>query len=337
MISGADTFSCNLTRECRGVTFFDGKVAGRPLHKFFNLNERPETQHAAIDWAKAVRVMDKRDGSLIHTVHAPGSGFWFKSKKSFDSDVALRAAEWSVSRPNLAETCSALSADHTLIFEWTAPESRIVIDYAAPELRLLHVRENASGRYFNSAEVAATAERCGIAAVDEVPLSELPAILDYLGTVEGVEGWVVQFADGDMLKLKTKWYLDRHHCMTALRRRDVAKAVLTEAVDDIRSLLVGSGIDVSPIDAIERQVLDVVRCLRVEVDELHAGTLGMDRKSIALKHREHRLFSLLMHKVSGKEPDVSGYFAKHILDDMFDLTPVATGIWSSRKGAGDDP
>ncbi|WP_248789721.1 hypothetical protein, partial [Escherichia coli] len=44
-------------------------------------------------------------------------------------------------------------------------------------------------------------------------------------TREGIEGWVVQLASGEMFKIKTKWYCDLHHSVTFTRWRDVARTV----------------------------------------------------------------------------------------------------------------
>ena len=54
-------------------------------------------------------------------------------------------------------------------------------------------------------------------------------------TKEGVEGWIVQTDDGDMWKVKTKWYCDLHHSVTFTRWRDVARAVLADQSDDLKA------------------------------------------------------------------------------------------------------
>jgi hypothetical protein len=66
MLQDEDTFAGveeEYARECRGITFGpDGKIVARTLHKFFNVGEREDTQPHALQWAKVVRIMDKRDG-----------------------------------------------------------------------------------------------------------------------------------------------------------------------------------------------------------------------------------------------------------------------------------
>lgn len=65
MISAEGTFETDWLRECRGIVFNEaGQVTGRPLHKFFNVGERPSTHVENIDWTKVERVMVKNDGCL---------------------------------------------------------------------------------------------------------------------------------------------------------------------------------------------------------------------------------------------------------------------------------
>jgi RNA ligase len=328
MIAAEDTFSDEWARECRGIVFntAEGFVVGRPLHKFFNVNERESTQVQNLDWSKVTRVMDKRDGSMIHTVWTM-NGTRLKSKKSFDSDVAKAAEDWMHSQPGLhvwklAERMVAL--DKTAIFEWTAPDARIVLFYPEPELRLLHVRDNATGEYMESWQVREWADYYGVKCVDEVtfdiPNEQLGQhLLDLAKTVEGVEGWVVQFENGDMVKLKTDWYLKRHRAMTFLRERDVAQLVLDEGLDDLKSLLVGDGVDISEVLAVEARVLHDLRELAMAVDLAVAEDKHLDRKSFAIKHNGSEHFGLKMSKYLGKEPSFKEYFERNLLKERYSL------------------
>src|SRR5690606_28317835 len=92
MIAGEDTFDSMWTQECRGIVFSQrtGKVVSRPLHKFFNVNERPSTRADLLKWDDVALVMDKMDGSLISTVITENQVI-LKSKKAVDSAVAIAA------------------------------------------------------------------------------------------------------------------------------------------------------------------------------------------------------------------------------------------------------
>lgn len=326
LISAENTFDSPFARECRGLTFAaDGTVAGRPLHKFFNVNERAETQFHALPWDRVVRVMDKRDGSMIHTVIDPEypSGFRLKSKKSFTWMGCADAETFAIQHREYHDLCKwAAKCKHTAIFEWTAPDYRIVLQYPGAELRLLHVRDNATGEYLNLKELATLAERFGVKLVDEYPLGVwTPEVLEAAArTARGVEGWVIQFADGEMVKLKTQWYINLHHSMTFLRERDVAELVLAEQIDDLKAKLSGEGIDLAPILEVEARLIDRIRSLEDQVLALYLEAIKLpDRKTVAQTYQGHSLFGLLMQKYSNREPDVMEHFRKRYLDEEFTL------------------
>lgn len=355
MVAGADTFDDAWSRECRGIVFRGTRVAGRPFHKFFNMNERPETQVNALPWDKVVRVMEKRDGSMIHTVRCghevanPNGGgnlrgFMLKSKKSFESDVVKLA--WgkigSVSDNSFYDFqcfCREIAKlDCTAIFEFTSPDARIVLHYPKHEFYLLAVRENESGRYWSTHEMVGLADRYGINLVNEVdefwyhemtqPSERkflVSAMLEAAKTRENVEGWVIQFEDGEMVKVKTEWYLRRHKAMTFLRERDIAVMVVAQELDDLKALMVGDGVDIKELLEIEQRVLNDIRGIELALNAIApAEDFKLERKDFVMKHREKAgaLFGLLMNKFSGKEPNYIEHFEKHILKQQYTLRVI---------------
>lgn len=347
MIAAEGTFDDAWSRECRGIVFdkASGRVNGRPLHKFFNVGERESTRVENLDWSKVVRVMDKRDGSMIHTVQT-ASGVRLKSKKSFDSDVAKAAEAWMRAQPGqhvLSFVNSVAARNSTAIFEWTAPDARIVLFYPEAELRLLHVRHNETGDYLDGEVMKAWANMFGVKVVDEVDeffklttdvdvddfvteedwVFDAKALLDAAKTREGVEGWIVQFENGEMVKVKTEWYLKRHRAMTFLRERDIAQLVLDEGLDDLKSLLVSEGVNIDEILKIEARVLHDLREVAMSVDMIYEEDKGMARKDFAIKHTGHKHFGLLMAKFVGKEPSFKDYFERNLLKDNYSLRQLA--------------
>lgn len=339
MISAEGTFDDAWAREARGIVFSQsgGFVSGRPLHKFFNVNEREETRVENLDWTNVVRVMDKRDGSMIHSVWTM-DGLRLKSKKSFDSDVAKAAEVWMHNEPglNVWRFITRMAAiDHTAIFEWTAPDARIVLAYNKPELRLLHVRHNTTGVYMHSEDLREWAAQFGVNLVDEVDefwlrsadgaskTLDVEAMLEAAKTREGVEGWVVQFSDGNMVKLKTEWCLKRHRAMTFLRERDIAEAVLDESLDDLKALMVGEGVDISELLKIEAEVVRQLNEVKHWVEEIVAKDGQLPRKDFAIKyqreHAEYGWFGLLMVRYLGKEPNYKEWYTKHALKEKWSL------------------
>jgi RNA ligase len=334
MISGPETFDSAEARECRGIVFnAQGQVNGRSLHKFFNVNEREETLLQNLDWSKVTRVMDKRDGSMIHTVSTM-DGIILKSKKSFESDVAKAADDWMNNQDGLHVFRLALrmsAMGKTCIFEWTAPTARIVLFYPEAELQLLHVRDNETGEYMPKEELYAWAKEYGVKVVEEVDLSKYGVDVTKMTlkdaehlhkTVEDVEGWVIQFEDGNMVKLKTDWYIKRHHAMTFVRERDIAELVLDEGLDDMKAMLVGDGVNIDRILEIERDVAHRMSTIRNIVEGVVKTNKEVDRKTFAMSMQGHEYFGLFMRAFVGQEPDYRGFFIKHILKQEYGLEQV---------------
>jgi RNA ligase len=333
MVAAEKTFDDAWALECRGIVFdkVSGRVSGRPLHKFFNVGERESTLPENLDWSKVVRVMDKRDGSLIHTVQT-AHGVRLKSKKTFSSAVALAAEKWMREQPgqHVLSFANFVTAQNlTAIFEWTAPDARIVLFYPEAELRLLHIRHNETGDYVAGNILKEWAEKFNVNVVDEVDeffeaqgsqtTFNHRKMLEAAKTREGIEGWVVQFENGDMVKVKTDWYLKRHHAMTFLRERDIAQLVLDESLDDMKSLLVSEGVNINEILEIEERVLHDLREIALTVDMIYSEDKNLPRKDFAIKHSSHKYFGMLMAKYSGKEPSFKDYFARNVLKNNYSL------------------
>jgi T4 RnlA family RNA ligase len=335
MVSMPTTFDNPHARECRGIVFdVEGKVISRPLTKFFNMNERDGARPHDFNWAKLARCMAKRDGSMIHTVKTGPDSFDVKSKKSFTSDVANAARALISSSPGHQALCMhAIALDCTAIFEFTSPGARIVLPYLKDELVLLHVRENESGRYYSDNEIRLLGTQFGVSTVDDDVLDSFPELIKAIAegdaakvwaivqqlaeTVENIEGWIFQFDDGEMVKVKTKWYMERHRCMTFLRERDVQLMVLRESLDDIKAMLASDGVDISELEAIEAKVGKVLIDVLHELTAIYEADKNLERKDFALKHGPAGLkypqFSLLMKLYEGKEPDVKGWYERQIL------------------------
>lgn len=280
--------------------------------------------------------------SMIHTVRSAEHGMRLKSKKSYDSDVAKAAEKWIFSEEGrgVYQFCLRMQAmNKTAIFEWTAPDARIVLLYTKPELVLLHVRDNVTGEYMYPEDLHTWANEYGVRVVDEVTeffctmpdeetgatwiLFDAKKMLEAAKTREGIEGWIVQFEDGDMVKVKTDWYLKRHRAMTFLRERDIVELVLDEGIDDLKSLLVSEGVDVSEIIRIENEVVEQLRNVRHFVEDTIKNEGHRDRKEFAIEfsktHADFGRFGLLMTRYTGKEPDYKEWYRKWVLKDKWTL------------------
>lgn len=243
VFAGEDTFAHPARVECRGIKFAsDGSVLSRPLHKFRNVGETPELQPDKIDFSLPHVVMDKLDGSMIHAAIVGGDNgkpeVVFMTRMG-QTDVA-RKAERHLTRGREATLRGIDALGLTPIFEWTAPENRIVVRYEESALTLLAVRMKVDGRYADR-EFLDT-----IASALEVPLvthhnpshTNAADFLAYARAIQGAEGFVVRFDSGLWVKAKGDDYVLKHKAKDSiLQEKNILALVLNGGLDDVLPLL----------------------------------------------------------------------------------------------------
>jgi len=223
-----------IRRECRGLIFdLDGNIMSRPFHKFFNVNEREETQSYVIDLAQDHVIMEKMDGSMIRPLLV--DGYLRLATKMGVTTVAMQAEEFLVtqSTEKLAWLRKCVEDSVTPLFEWISPDNQIVLDYNEPELVYLGTRDNVTGAYVMD-------KSCPFPTVPQYGSLEL-GLNDYMDIArkqENREGDIIRFADGHMVKIKNDWYVRIHKCMDRIRfDRNIVDLIINEEVDDIVPLL----------------------------------------------------------------------------------------------------
>ena len=144
-MEGPDDVMGAIRRECRGLIFDEtGAIMSRPYHKFFNVNEKEETQSHRLDLSRAHTVMDKLDGSMIRPVRM--HGMIRLATKMGVTDIAMEA-EKLLDYDQYVWLEDMMIDGFTPIFEYIAPTNKIVVEYAEPKLILTGVRETVSGEY----------------------------------------------------------------------------------------------------------------------------------------------------------------------------------------------
>jgi RNA ligase len=286
----ADTFDCPIRRELRGIIFDNesGDILRRPFHKFFNVNEREETQDHVIDLSQDHRILEKLDGSMIAPFMIwPGEMVW--GTKMGATDVAKPVEEFVEAHPNYRQFAKfVISRGYTPIFEWCSRKQRIVLDYKEDQLILTAMRDITTGRYMSRDIMANTADMYFIPMVREFePQTDMKAFIEYVRDLEDVEGFVVRFSDGHMLKLKCHWYLQIHKAKEAiLQDRNIVELILDDKLDDVKAHLPAEDRDrLSRFE--ERLILalaDVVWYLANDLSWIREDNI--DRKTFALEHAQ---------------------------------------------------
>ena len=286
--------------ELRGLTFvfnLDGSVYKRFLlmEKFFNINENESTLFHFVKDKKVNSVYLKEDGSIISFIELPNGKIVAKSKMSFESEQAVMAQnlfETNLKINEFVKDC--LSKDLSAVFEYVGPMNRVVVKYDNSDLILLSLRDNKSGEYLS---------------IDGYDLSKpmtfkfsLNDLMSLKTSLEGIEGWIVEFVDGQKVKLKTDWYFSLHKIYTDYSNREdhLIDMILDEKIDDVLSVLEYGSENRKfvelVLDTTNRKLLEMSN----EVDKLLSNYTG-DKKSFALEYNKHKLFGVMAQVISGKD------------------------------------
>jgi len=199
--------------DMRGVTFVfnkDGSLYKRffMLRKFFNLNQ-------------------------VESTKLPNGKVFAKTIGSFDNDQTNAAMKiYNEDEQIQTVVDHHLHFGETPLFEYVSWDNRIVLKYSKPELRFLGCRDNQTGEFFGAYNYKDDFPVKKAATVSGVTLDEL---IEKSKTEEDKEGWVVEFEDGQFIKLKTDWYFNLHgiRTMNVFREDWVIKNYLEETLDDV--------------------------------------------------------------------------------------------------------
>jgi RNA ligase len=250
-VMGSDTFpdvtdkASAIFRECRGIIFSkDGYVASRPYHKFFNLNEREETNIKNIDFKKPHVILEKLDGSMITPFYQyKEDKYWRLASKRGITDVSKQAEMFVVGKSNYYEFISeSLEIGCTPIFEWCSNKNRIVLSYPEDRLVLTAMRWNNSGIYYSYDDMIYLAQIYGIDYARAFYVGadyNIDSFIDYTRHLKNEEGYVFRF-DGHMFKAKSDDYVKIHKALNDIKsERHVVRLILEEKIDDLKPLLDG--------------------------------------------------------------------------------------------------
>ncbi len=144
-----ENLHARLRRELRGIIFdtATGEILRRPFFKFFNINERDETQLNRLDSSKEHWIDTKLDGSMIAVFMHDGELIYGTKMVAPDFNELVKQFV-AASDIDYDSFCrDVIEKGYTPIFEFMHPQKRIVIDYGKPALTLLAVRNMVTGEF----------------------------------------------------------------------------------------------------------------------------------------------------------------------------------------------
>lgn len=226
-----------IRRECRGIIFDnDGNIMSRPFHKFFNLNEREETQVSNLDFGQVTGIDIKLDGSFIRPIFLGDKVLW--GTKMGITEVADMAAKFVTDKVNYHEFALEMYKNRlTPIFEYIGPHNRVVIDYEQENMVLLAIRDMQTGRYYTN-QIEDLIARYDMPRPDAFHFDSFDSMLQDIRNREDIEGVVVHFNDQHMVKLKAEHYVAIHKTKDMVNlEHNAMKLILDEKIDDLMPFL----------------------------------------------------------------------------------------------------
>lgn len=268
------SYQYRVRRECRGLIFDkQGNLISRPYHKFFNINEREETQLHELDFSKQHERLEKLDGSMVRPLVIDGE-VRLATKMGL-TDIS-DAATTLLNEEQKLWLHEAYNNGLTPILEYTSPDNRIVVNYVDSKLTITALRDNETGEYL-SLDFASPFDHV-------VPLGEVKdksTYLQELAKERNREGDVIRFADGHMVKGKNDWYLDLHKAKDEVQfDHKVAQKYFANTIDDVLGKLDAN--DVVRVQAISQTLSKGFSAAVARIEKLHNKVAHMSKKDFAL-------------------------------------------------------
>jgi T4 RnlA family RNA ligase len=299
------------SKEMRGLTFIfnkDGSLFKRYilLEKFFNLNQVPDSMYSVVRNYKIRYVNNKEDGSIASFIKLPNGKVYGKSKIGFDNEQSGGINRIYKTNPDIKSFVDwTLDNDIVAIFEYVAPSNRIVLRYAKEELILLRLRDNKTGKHIDIKEHLDRIGTIKIAPFEDD--KALDGLIELSRTEIDKEGWIVQFDNDHMLKIKTQWYIDRHGLLTndLYREHVIIGYILDDKIDDILGQIPEEEVEAHDrinkiISIVKRSISDKVLEIKNEYDKFIKS--GMSGKEYALKNKVgNPNFSFIMNMIKADD------------------------------------
>lgn len=264
-----------IRRELRGITFDNatGKVIARKLHKFFNLGEKEENRPENIDFTTSHAIEEKLDGSMIVPVPVNGEIEWHT--KMGNTDVGKQVIPFVEANPQYKSFARIeIEQGFTPIFEWCSPQQRIVVNHKDDRLVLLASRNNVTGQYASRKSLEIISKTFDIPIVQTFDsVKDIDKFIEYTRGLEDTEGFVITFADGHKVKLKSDWYVQLHKTKDKIsHERYVVELIINGFIDDIKPVLQAE--DREMVETYERefntQIKTVTETLLFYIDKVSA-------------------------------------------------------------------
>lgn len=320
-------------KETRGSMFLVNKdtleteLVALPMPKFFTFRENPETIVSA-DMVN--RVFLKVDGSLISSYLDIYGNLKFKTKKvpeqkSFNDIIN------GILYDKLEAEIKALTQTHTLDFELVSPYNRVILDYKEPKLHLLKARNRTTGEFL---DIHSDDFSICFPHLSKILVEIFKDDIDYIFNsnnrnldIKKIEGLVLELKNGDMLKVKTNYYLSQNRFANiqdfSKYNKLLVEACIEESFDELRTLFSyknrSENYDFDGImrrmDSIEKQVQDTYYSFIFEINDFYQRNKHLEIEDFLSKIKEDQMLqhsSVLMPMFKSFDVDLKAHYMKMI-------------------------
>lgn len=298
----------NILLECRGIKFdLEGNLLSLPYRKFFNYGEQPELEQTFLYEDHVV--LDKLDGSMITFIKD------IPYTKNGVSEVADNCLVWLLANPPVYFSIFDMineNLDYTFIFEWLDKNVPIVVKYKESDIVLTGIRSNLSGELLSYDHMKKIADFHKVKVVKCISNKFDNRLYNKIkNSQEDIEGIIVRFESGNMLKLKSDKYLTFHRAKSLLDNRlDLVKIILNNQLDDYLSLSNDKDYLIKINDHLNRVITDFALYAENYLKE----TDQLSQKDFALQVKELNcsdfLFMCRREKVNLREKIVNNLLKK---------------------------
>lgn len=226
--------------EGRGIAYdLDGNILRRPLHKFFNVNQKSFLQAEHLPSLDGAVIMHKLDGSMICPIILDDEIIYATRMASEKHHQMVKDHIDPRYLECVDDFCRDMfSRGYSCIFEFCCPENVVVIEYDNPRLTLISVRHIQSGNYMPHKDMVESAIKYEISSVGALThhSNSMSELCDFAKDQTGCEGYVVRYPNGLHVKIKNLWYVGIHKALNATSHdRHILNLHLEGNIDDVIS------------------------------------------------------------------------------------------------------
>lgn len=277
------------------LTDSDGRVLSAGLPKFFNYSERPDDDESfrRAFHRGAVQFTEKLDGTLIILSYVDGKPH-FRTRGNFDlgdfHEPVMRLVEEKYPRLLTVHEgpsfFSAVTALESWLFEYTAPDNRIVLSYNEPSLRVLgYVGLDDLKPGWDTFALDHFSLVTGVPVVKLVDVHslghDLVDVLDGIRNWSGAEGVVVRYVKSDeqgiavspaLIKIKARDYVRLHALKFRLEGKVKKLAFLlgVKTIQEGYEKLYEMGVDFEAAEFVAKELFAYVENFHVVSDRWRA-------------------------------------------------------------------